>query len=282
MTMKNLALAATIVLTSSSFARGQSAVVCTPITSLPYTITAQGNYCLDRNLSINIATGAAITIATDFVTLDLNSFKIGGGAAGPSSQAAGIYAKNRSNLLIRNGNIRGFALGIFLEDDSAGQTNAKGNIVEDMRLEGNLYNGAQLLGTGSVVRRNTVVNTFGNSIPNSYTNGLAVLGPGSQVIDNSVTETLATGTGLGTGIVISGDGSLVERNRVTNRTVAGNTVGIRVSNAPDTLVVDNRVSRVNTGIRAIEGNAGAFCRDNIVVGATTPYLLCTSLGNNQP
>ena len=48
-----------------------------PILTLPFTITAQGSYCLVRNLSTAQTTGAAITIATDFVVLDMKGFKIG-------------------------------------------------------------------------------------------------------------------------------------------------------------------------------------------------------------
>jgi hypothetical protein len=68
------------------------------ITSLPYTITVQGHYCFNRNLSTTITTGAAIRINADFVVLDLNNFKLGGGGAGPATQAVGILALNRSNI----------------------------------------------------------------------------------------------------------------------------------------------------------------------------------------
>ena len=88
------------------------------ITSLPYTITTQGHYCFNRNLSTAITAGAAITINSDFVVLDLNNFKPGGGSAGPATTATGVYASNRSNITIRNGNIRGFAFGISLDATS--------------------------------------------------------------------------------------------------------------------------------------------------------------------
>jgi hypothetical protein len=92
--------------------------LCSPIDSLPYTITRQGSYCLVRNLSTPQATGNAITIASDFVTLDLKGFKVGGGAAGPGTEANGVYALNRRNITIRRGNIRGFRRAVFLEDSS--------------------------------------------------------------------------------------------------------------------------------------------------------------------
>ena len=67
-------------------------LACTVIATLPYTITAQGRYCLSTNLSTAITSGAAITINSDFVVLDLRGFKIGGGSAGPGTLAHGVYA----------------------------------------------------------------------------------------------------------------------------------------------------------------------------------------------
>src|SRR5690606_9034000 len=55
------------------------------IDSLPATISQQGVWCLRKNLSTNISTGHAITIAANNVTIDCNDFKIGGLAAGNGS-----------------------------------------------------------------------------------------------------------------------------------------------------------------------------------------------------
>src|SRR5262245_13223909 len=46
--------------------------LCTPITSLPATITVQGIYCLTSDFSVNMATGSAVTIDTNNVVIDLN------------------------------------------------------------------------------------------------------------------------------------------------------------------------------------------------------------------
>jgi hypothetical protein len=45
---------------------------CTPIQSLPATITTPGIYCPTSDLMDSITPGNAIEIATNFVTLDLN------------------------------------------------------------------------------------------------------------------------------------------------------------------------------------------------------------------
>src|SRR5262245_63986860 len=62
---------------------------CPPITSVPYLITVPGVYCLTGNISTAMGVGAAIEIATNNVTLDLNGFKLGGLAAGTGTTAAG-------------------------------------------------------------------------------------------------------------------------------------------------------------------------------------------------
>src|SRR5207249_2839952 len=52
---------------------------CTPISSLPYSITAPGKYCLSGDLSISDSTSAAITISASNVLLDLDGYTLSGG-----------------------------------------------------------------------------------------------------------------------------------------------------------------------------------------------------------
>ena len=73
---------------------------CTVITSLPYAINTQGIYCLKGNLESNMTSGNAITINTNNVVLDLNGYKIGGLAAGAGTNANGIFAGQRQNILL--------------------------------------------------------------------------------------------------------------------------------------------------------------------------------------
>src|SRR6266446_3169384 len=81
---------------------------CTPITSVPTTITVQGIYCFTQHLNTAITTGNAIDIQTNNVVLDLNGWKLGGLAAGPDTGATGIRANDRQNITIKNGTVRGF------------------------------------------------------------------------------------------------------------------------------------------------------------------------------
>jgi len=174
-------LAATLALGPVPAVHADETLMCNAtITSLPYTITTQGHYCFDRNLSTAQTAGAAITINADFVTLDLNGFKLGGGAAGPATLTTGVAATDRKNLVIRNGNIRGFRSGIFV-----GGAASKAVIIEDMRLDENMTNGIVVFGNNHVLRDNSVSDSGGNTT-GSLVTGIAAFGESAQIINNAV------------------------------------------------------------------------------------------------
>jgi hypothetical protein len=126
------------------------------ITTLPYTINVQGHYCFNRNLSTAITTGNAITINADYVLLDLNNFKLGGGSAGPTTQAIGIYAEDHSNITIRNGNIRGFHTAIRVWDSSVTAANVT---IENNVLDGNIVQAVYSDLDNITVRNNQILET---------------------------------------------------------------------------------------------------------------------------
>ena len=90
---------------------------CTNITAIPATISTQGVYCLKQHESAALASGAAITINVNNVTLDCNEFKIGNLAAGSGTNATGVQASGRINVTVRNCGIRGFRTGVRLRGD---------------------------------------------------------------------------------------------------------------------------------------------------------------------
>jgi hypothetical protein len=255
--------------------------LCIPILTVPFTITAQGNYCLVRNLSTAQTTGAAITVASDFVVLDLKGFKIGGGAAGPGTETVGVHALNRRNVAVRNGNLRGFLQGVFLQDTSGTFSASQGHLVEGIRADENTYSGIHVQGRGNVVRRNQVVTTTGTTVfgPNSVVYGIASEGPGGRVLDNDVTDTVGVGTGEGLAIAVdTGNGSVVERSRIGNSSL-GNSVGIRIAGSTSVLVLRNRLAVLGSGIEYVS-STGSF-RDNLASGVSVPYTGGTDAGNNQ-
>ncbi len=226
-------------------------VNCTPITSVPIIITAQGIYCLTGNLNTAITTGNAITINANSVVLDLNGFKLGGLAAGPGTQAKGIYLLNRQNITIKNGTVRGFHDGIVLADNGS----SSGHVVEDIRADQNTVVGIFVAGAGGIVRNNQVVDTGGGTADGDNVSafGIIVHGFGPRVLNNDVIRTVSQGTGIAYGIAF----------------------GASVTGG---LAVNNRVTGADRGIHYF--GTGKY-RDNLTFDVTTPYSGGTNAGNNN-
>ena len=107
-------------------------VSCTPITTLPAVINVQGVHCLTGDLSTGAA-GNAIDIQVNNVVVDLNGFTLNGAGAGLGTNAVGIHALNRQNITLRNGAIRGFLGGIFLENSAGSHNGDMMNITVDKK-----------------------------------------------------------------------------------------------------------------------------------------------------
>ena len=129
---------------------------CTVISTLPINITKQGAYCLNRNLSTKIATGGAITVIANNVSIDLNGHALVGLAPMSTTSAFGIYAVNRQNITIRNGSIRGFQTAIYLLDSSTSNTASQRHLIEDIRVSKNKEYGIFVWGSDNIVQHNQV------------------------------------------------------------------------------------------------------------------------------
>jgi hypothetical protein len=123
-------------------------VVATPITSVPFTITTSGNYYLPNNITTNLTTGSAITIAASEVYLDLNGRTLADSSG--SNQANGIFVANQVDVTIQNGDIDGFGVGVNFAPDST-DNNAK-NTALNLRLNHNTIGIASTSGTSNLVR----------------------------------------------------------------------------------------------------------------------------------
>ena len=134
---------------------------CTAITTVPFTITTPGIYCVTQDITTNLAAGNAIEIDASNVVLDLNDHKLGNLAAGLGTTARGIRAVNRTNITIKNGTVRGFEFGILLDKSGAGAP--QGYIVEGIRADLITYTGIAVVGTGNIIRNNLIVATGGTT-----------------------------------------------------------------------------------------------------------------------
>jgi hypothetical protein len=106
-------------------------VGATAITSLPFTISTSGNYYLPGNLSTTTPAGAAITITASEVVLDLNGRTLSTTATGFNS--IGVLVYGTKDVTVQNGDIDGFAYGVYLGPNSSG--NVK-NVVDNIRFNG--------------------------------------------------------------------------------------------------------------------------------------------------
>jgi parallel beta-helix repeat protein len=275
---------------------------CTAITSLPATITTQGIYCFTGNLATNLASGNAIEITVNNVTIDMNGYKLGNLAAGAGTFAVGIRANQKKNITIRNGIIRGFHVGIVLQGSGS-----SGHFVEDIIADGNTVLGILIENTdGATVRNNRVVDTGGSTLTTQAEGIKLFNSPGSTVTNNSISGThgtssgdaieldvnfsdnstvkgnLVTDTSTGSGAVfgiwaLDNDNSVLENNVVTGTSSSGTRYGIN-SGGTNTQIIGNRISDVDTGIEC--SSATSEARDNSFTAETTPISGCTDSGNN--
>lgn len=248
----------------------------TKIAAVPFTIIASGNYCFDKHLATAAtaaATANAITINTDYVTLDLNGFKLDGPAAAPGTRK-GIYAANRKGIVIRNGVIRGFARGVSLEGTGSS------HVVEELRVEQSAAAGIWMEGSGVVVRGCKVTATSPPT-PDTSVEGIRVAGSEARVLNNDVLDTLATGSGVARSIVLQGaSSSIVEFNRVGNASLTPGTTGIAILSASDLLLSSNSFSTLDHGLVFDTESSGRY-RDNLTSGVSNPYSGGEDAGNNQ-
>jgi hypothetical protein len=245
------------------------------VDSLPYTITAQGHYCLRKNLSTAITTGAAVDIQSDFVTLDLNGFKIGGGAAGLDTATVGVTSTDRKNVIVRNGNIRGFRIAVSLGDVAGA---SQGNIVENIQADENTLGGILVAGRGNLVKGCRIVSTGNATIDTTSgraTYGIVAVGDLNEIVDNSVQETIPTaltGDGSAHGIWVEGGlGTSIRDNRVGNAVTGTDSYGIHVGTAAlGVQVTGNVIFFQEFGIFYEGGSTGTY-RNNLLRATVTSY-----------
>jgi len=278
--LRTWALTATLVVAGGLYASAEvSREPCIPILRVPRTIRYPGHYCLVRDVSTDILSGAAIKIDADDVVLDLGGRILDGSAAGPATEAVGIGAAGRSNITIRNGSVSGFLAGIQLTDQGA----SHGHTVEGVTAERNTSRGIEAEGASLRIRGNHVRQTGGSTSPlGSRAFGILVRAPESVVLDNEITGTTGSGSFV-YGILATGsDASTIEGNRIENRALTSfYSFGILLPFSFDVLVANNRITRFNEGVNFSSNSTGRY-RDNLTAGVLQPYSgTGIDAGNNQ-
>jgi len=200
--------------------------VGTPIESLPCTISTSGLYYFTRDLTYAAASGNAINVAVNNVTIDLMGFNLIGPGKGSTT---GIYMAYRSNVEIRNGTISGFTDNGIRAAGSDTNHRIINVRVSGVGTESYVGSGIMLFGSSHLVKDCTVFGKFytgiwvssgsrvcGNMV---YDNGQGIqTGAGCSVADNTVYNNQYTG------IYTSSAGCTVSGN-----TTYSNNYGIWVS-----------------------------------------------------
>jgi len=249
------------------------------IASLPATITTQGVWCLNKDLSTAITSGSAIAVNTNNVTLDCNHYRLDGSSAGTGTTTIGVYANARAKVTVRHCAISGFYDGAKLTGN--------GHVIDGNDFVGNTQTGLYIEGdaakSDSLVTDNRILDTGGSTGTTSafgiYAH-LAVDMTGNQV---SGVNALSGGNGNAYGIYTVGTsrGAGLRRNQVenVNKDGTGHGYGIYNDNNGHVILRENNVSSV--------GDVGIFCsnssgaaRDNVIHDFTTAISNCSDAGGN--
>ncbi len=273
------AYAALLLILAPVAAVGQT---CTPVTTLPATLSSPGVYCLTSNLSYSGAADAIVISAHD-VVLDFQQFRLRS-----TSGNNGVLVSSGDDVVVRNGKIDGFVNAIRLSGGRAA-------LVEKMRVSqtGNI----SIVSTANspIIRENrvdragaTAISTFGNQV---------------KILDNDVTfhvnntyygigtdgnQTLVQGNRLsqvsGYGITVLGAGNIVRDNVVNGVSNTVTLIGVLtpVTGGSSAIVEGNVLRNGAVGISAGPATTGKY-RDNITHEVTTPYDTggLIDAGNNQ-
>lgn len=201
------------------------------VSKQPLVLAAPGSYFLDRD--VVLASGTAIQITSNDITLDLNGHSL----RGPGGrQGVGILIQGATNVKVFNGQVRRFGIGVQV----VGSTNVE---VEGLQIDGI---------------------DSGGTPPDVEIGVLLVESRGVRIADNTITDTFL-------GIFVRGDGS--GGNRITNNVVTGGRrgqLGICYNPAPGTteggphgdLVTGNLVSRFRQGMSLSTDSSGNVVRGN--------------------
>ena len=240
------------------------------IDSVPTVLTSKGVWCLRKDLTTAQIDGAAITIDANNVSVDCNGFRLGGLAAGPETEAVGIDGKPRLNAVVRGCNVRGFLVGIRLQENGAGDG---GHVVEDNRLDGNTLVGITVAGHGSVVRRNLVRDTGGSPVSET---SFALVTTGTVFVDDNVVAGVVPGEGGSSawGLFSIGNvGGAIRRNLITGVHSTSGASVVTILAGTRAWLEGNRIVGSN-----ILGSVGLTCSD----ATTRPtHNSITGFGDNE-
>jgi hypothetical protein len=161
-----------------------------------------------------------------------------------------------------------------------------GHVIEDNRFDGNTFVGMHVVGDGSVVRRNRVLNTGGSSTF-APAQGIETFGD-VDILDNTISSVVATagGNGNASGIYAGTPGGSISGNRVRGliKDGTGTTYAIYVDNgsAEHMTLRDNDIvsATASVGTGLLCANAAGRAMGNVISGFGTDFSGCSDDGGN--
>lgn len=269
-----------------------SLVPCAYITTLPFTITTHGNYCLAGNL-VNYTDQNAITIAASGVVLDLQKFTIDTYNTKSDNSSFGIYSLDRHDITIKNGIIRGFMYGIYLSDkqgsDSDPTSSSGGHLIDNVTITGSSFRGIRMEGAYNIVRNSTITAIGGTTIfKNAFAIGIETIGPGAVIEKNTVSEIYGTGTGESVAVSFSNNssGSSATGNRIINEIFENPTylsngdkfgvwVGGNLKFQTKVFIRNNKISNMDYGVTFSSPTTGYYGNNIIEQSKKCDYVICS-------
>jgi len=248
-------------------------VLCTPIESVPATISTPGAYCLQKNLTMRGAAVAAITIDASQVTLDCNDHTITKYSS--SSAQYGVLGSSRAHLRVRNCGLHLFGTGIALVRSRVMEV--RSNTISGSGM------GMLLTGHSMDVFDNVVTAMYGstNAVPmigltieTAYSGQMVSI---ARVVGNRIAGVRAYGIGIN-----GSSGVLLEGNHV--HLLANTDPGIAIwindyHDLPDIPLFSNALLRGNyvfghgsSGIFVASGST-AMCSENYIRGPFTNAIV---------
>jgi hypothetical protein len=107
------------------------------ITSVPFTISSAGNYVVTAELVYSASTDNAITVNANNGRIDLNGHYLI--CSSPTNSAVGIYAGNKIDIRVRNGEILNFYNGVKFEWPGTGTSLSSGHAVDSVGFYNDYY-----------------------------------------------------------------------------------------------------------------------------------------------
>lgn len=262
--MKNVVLRA-IAFAAVSCACQQAAAQCTTISSLPYTISAPGQYCLAADLTTSASTG--ISIGTSNVEVDCGSHSVvknAGNALG-SQGITTNYVNNLSGITVKNCKVQGFDIAIRVK-----ATNIE---IANNRLNQPKNRGIHASGNNVRIVGNKILDAFsdaGNNFQENITvDGLSWSSTAQvvRILDNTIVG--SHGNPDIAAIFADGDDVEVSGNKILDlRPSAGGEVltiagGVTLGKMSRNIIMA-RVPNVTAPLMRPD-----LCEDNVFVGLVT-------------